>query len=223
MSLKKLNIGTEVKPKAKNEIPVFVVNNDITRYNEACLALVEAEATVKELRPAIEQAGFKRLVDVNVSNPYSPLSSVKLEDPSGAKVRVTMAARYKVANADVASHLFEELNDKDGNAVDVNTYVHETVKASFDSSVFMRKTSVTNPDTGEKLEVSEFVPAIYEAFKTAIEGVAKKLGVPSPLSSTTVCLPKPEFHKLRWAKFDVESNLKIQESLPAVVSVADNV
>ena len=215
MALKSIKVEAATAKPSKSEVLIVAVNNDIPRYNNAVKALKEAEAVVNELEPAIREAGLKQIVKVNVASPLNPIKSVKLEN-GGQKAMVSMTARYKQANGDVVGEVFEAMG------VDVNIYVQETVTATFDCSVFLTKTQATDEE-GQSIEVSEFSQGRYDAFAKAIADVASKFSVPSPLNTRKVVLPKPEFDKLRWGKFDADTQLRIQEVLPATVSVKANV
>lgn len=196
----------------------------VEAYNEAQAALKDATADVDGLKPVITKLGVLEITQHNCQTPLSPWSSVKLTDnePAGS-VRVSSTTRYKFANGDVASQVFEELlatalkrakSKKDEADIkaqyDVNTYVQETLVASFDNEFFIDKDG-------------DFDQERYDAVKKAIDEVAAKFKVASPLSTKAVVLPKPDFHERRYSLFSAEENLRLSEALPNTVSVSANV
>ena len=101
-------------------------------------------------------------------------------------------------------NLFESVLDTDS-----NDHVQFTVKAAFNSDVFLKD--------------GEFNEAIYEAFKKAIDATAAALNVASPLSSKKLLSPKPDFHQKRWSTFDARQNELICRTMPNTITLTPGV
>lgn len=174
----------------------------LTEFNKARAAFKQAEAQMKELEPQVKKLGVREWIKMNVDNsPAEPITSIKMVDSNGSETRLTGMDKYPICDAEPVAAVFEEQFGKD-----VNQYVQFTLKASFNSKVFL------NAD-------GDFDQRIYEAFKAAIDATAKKLNVPSPLEATKVLQPKPGFHKDRWTEFNVIQQTQIHEVLPCTVTL----
>jgi len=200
MALKSIaKVVETAKPAGKSDMPEFSIKgNLITRYTEAVAAMKTAEETVKELRPDLLSKGLAHLFQHNTTT-HSAVSSIRLVDDESA-CRLTFQDKYLAANADVVDAVFTAMKQ------DINQFVQETIKVSFDSKVFLGK----NGETDVK---------VYGAFKAAIDATAAKLGVASPLSAKAVVLPKPNFTEVRWSKFNAEQNAQISTVLPNTVTI----
>jgi len=217
MALKDISVKTPKAKAGKSEMPVVEINamttvTDaegvakqvplITEFNKAKLAMKDAEAKVKEMEPEVKKLGVLEWIKANVDKgPGEPLSSVKLIDPNGSELRLTGQDRYPLADAEPVDVLFTETLHED-----INQYVQFTLKAAFNSKVFLDADG-------------DFQEEIYEQFNQACAAVAKKLGVANPLSATKVLQPKPQFHKERWVNFNVVQNRQLFDVLPNVVTM----
>jgi hypothetical protein len=219
--LTNLPIKAETSSSSQN-VSVVKVKNDIQRYNKAVKRFKDLETMIDQLGVTLKEAGIKIIISHNVEDPVQPWTSVKLEDKQQERVTVTFSSRYVNTTEEKANAAFQDLKKLDGKPADVNSYVHETLSAKFNSDVFNVKTVVQDPETKVKVETTEFSEERYNSFKEAIDIVAKRFDVDSPLTTNRVVKPKPEFHQDRWKLFAVEDQLKLQELLPAVVSLTAN-
>lgn len=222
MALKRIQSEVKETAKSTKDIAVVRVNNDIARYVKARQDLEDAQAIVDQLEPTLKAAGCREIFNHNTEDPTTPWSSVKLQDNNDAMVRVSFTAKYSAANADAVEAAFETIRTVDGEEVDVNNYVQETLKASFDSDVFLKKTKVVD-ESGKEITVSEFDQNRFDTFNAVIAAAAEKLGVANPLSAKRIVTARPEFHNLRWSRFDAAAQATIQKALPAVVSMSHKV
>jgi len=224
MPLKQINAPVAKAKKSKTEMPSVTLDTTtnvvdsagevkvvqlLTEFNKARAAQKAAEAVVKELEPQVKEAGVREWIKANVENaPGEPITSIKLVDQNGSETRLTGMDKYPMADSEPVVELFEgALSDKVKELKeDVNSYVQFTLKAAFDSKVFLD----AEGDFSEK---------IYQAFKKAIDETAKKLNVVSPLSAAQVLSPKPGFHKDRWNKFNVVQQTQIYKVLPNTVTL----
>lgn len=202
MALKKAGIAAAPAAKAKkDEMPVLRVSGDtVKKFNLANAALKEAETAKGELEKQLKPAALAELYRLNGLSPLNPEGSVRLVDETGATARVSHQNKYSLADGEQADAIFTQLGK------DINDYAQETAKAAFDSKVFLTPTG-------------DFDPARYEAFKTAIDAVAARLGVASPLSAKTVVLPKPNFDKERWTAFTPAQQPMVAMALPNTVTL----
>lgn len=213
----KTDAGDKTVNKGANETTINALAKE---FNVAKADLERAEARVKELEPHLKLMGVSFITAHNCGTPLDQWTSVKLEDQSGEKVRISSTQKYPFANGDLVSACFESLmaaarqTDTDTAAVeekyDINNYVQETVVAAFDNKFFL-------DDKGS------FSKARYDAVFAAMEVVAKKLGTSNPLSAKTVVQPKPGFHEKRYSTFSLEENTKIHAVLPNTISISANV
>lgn len=191
-----------VRQKSKSPIPVVpVLGVRVREYSDAVADLKAAEAKVKEIKPILIALGLPEIVRRNLDNPGSPISSVKLTDLAGGTVTVSNKDSYSVtAEADVIDKAFESLGLESGK------YVHQHIVAGFDSDVF-------NVD-------GHFDLKRFEAFQKAINKVAAKLGVQSPLTTKVKISSVEGFHDIRWTIATTTKAQKvITEVLPNTVSL----
>jgi hypothetical protein len=187
---------------AKSKIPVYRISSaTIQELNKASADLDDAKARFELAHKKVQDIGVRELAKRNVTAPLQPLSSLNVEDTTENSAMVTLTNRYKLCDEAVAVTLFEdELH------CDVSSVVRKTVKASFDSSVFL-----TN---------GQFDQAKYDAFHKAVMAVAAALNVEDPLSSKIIIEPLDNFHDRRWVAFPtVEKQLAIQAKFPCTVQV----
>lgn len=202
MALKKAGIAAAPAAKSKkDEMPVLRVAGDVVkRFNEANAALKKAETDKAELEKQLKPAALAEIYRLNGVTPLKPESSVRLMDTTGATARVSHQNKYSLADGEQADAIFTQLG------TDINLYAQETAKAAFDSKVFLDAQG-------------NFDPARYEAFKTAIDAVAATLRCPSPLTSKTVVLPKPNFDAERWTAFTPAQQPMVAMALPNTVTL----
>jgi hypothetical protein len=216
MPIKDISAPVATAKKSKTEMPsvtltasVSIVDDKgertaqlLTEFNKARAAYKLAESQMKELEPSVKEAGVREWIKVNSANaPGEPITSIKLVDLNGSETRLTGMDKYPIADPEPVEALFDDVLK-----ADANDFVQFTLKASFDSKVFLNKNG-------------NFDQRIYDAFKVAIDATAKKLGVASPLSTVKVLSPKPDFHKSRWEKFNVVQQSQIFKVLPNTITL----
>jgi hypothetical protein len=204
MSLKKANIGK--KPTKEStpsvDIPTLPVDGAIVRvYNEAHKKFKEAEAQMASLEAELKRTGATAIFRANTVHMAPALKSVILKDATGSSIRVTLANQYPTLKEEAVTHLFEALG------ADVNDYVVQTVKASFDSKVFLD-------------EDGDFRPEVYKAFDVACKKAALTVGVENPLSSSLINVLKPDFDERRYRDFTFASQAVIYETAPNKTSLS---
>jgi hypothetical protein len=214
-AIKELGIPVSEKKttRARKEIPTLQVKGDIVRrFNEARDQIKNAEAVISELGPALKEAGleyaFRHNVDHNTDE-KAQISSVKLEEfdtkkdalESAERVMFTWSKRNLKLDASQVQAFFDQIKTVAGKKADVNNYAAWVVKVDFDISVF-------NNAAGK------FDPKRYTKFYTALEAVAKELGVNCPLDTSKVFQPLKDFHSRRFKDFTTEQNLRIAEVMP---------
>jgi hypothetical protein len=209
MSLKRLTIPVEettASVKGAKKPQTKIAGNQVDLYVKACEALKAADAAKKETQEKVLSAGINLVLQTNLANPQNPVTTVEVLDDTGATAQVQFKDAYGIADGEAVSAVFDGLRGPNGKKLDVNDFVHETVKATFDSKIFL-------DDKGE------FSQARYDAFKRAIDSTAAALNVPSPLTCKKMVTAKLNFHEIRWAAVPtLEAQKMIQQILPATVA-----
>jgi len=195
MALKKITAPiVETAKTTGDDMPTFRLPGDVvTRYNKASADAKDADARLKAARLPLATAGLNHFLNARCGG--QDISSIKLVDDNAAVVRYTFQDRYSAADAEPVDRVMEDLG------ADINDWVAETVKASFDSGFF------TTAD-------GEFDQKAYDETVKALEVVCKKLGKANPLSCKKVVQPKPTFHAKRFVEFDAAANKRLTEVLP---------
>lgn len=194
MALKQINVNATPAAKKKSDVPAFEIGVNLpTRLNAAVRRLKELEAEKAQIEAELEPIALRHLLEHNVDN--TPVSSIKMSDDDGGVAMFIFQNKYSPADAEAADAVFTAMGE------DINDYVVQTTKASFDNKFFFDADG-------------NFDQAAYDEVSTAVAGVAKKLKKSNPLSYKTVVVPKPDFHELRFKKFNVENNLRLCEVLP---------
>lgn len=206
MALKRLKVrmAAPAPTQETSDIPVIFIEGDqIKKYNDADAALKEADAEMKELRPEILEIAKTELFTRCCKRPQAPLTSIKLQDESGEILRVSYTARYgEVPDLDRAETLF------DNHDIDINEYVTEGVKASFDDKVFYDADG-------------NFLQEVYDDVRKAIQTiVTKRQLAKNPLETARVIKPKPKFHEDRYTLFPkVETQFEADATMPNTTQV----
>lgn len=216
------SIETEAQKKGKSEVQVIPVKGTVvSRYAQACDDKKQAEGTIKELAPQLQEAGVKFVFGQNVEHggrTKEMISSVNLVDKDseqaaeGTVDRVQFSfVRKDLKNDDAqVKAVFSRLRNVQGKPVKWEDYCEWEIVSKFDTKVFMKKDAAGTPKFNEER---------YKAFMEAIKEVAEKFKVPMPLISTKVLVPKPDFHDRRFADFDYEANLTLMSVLPTSLSL----
>jgi len=224
--LKDIKTPVATAKKSKSEMPSVVIDTKVnvvtpdgivkeaqllTEFNKARAAFKAAEAQVKDLEPQVKKAGVREWIKANVANsPREVVTSIKLIDANGSETRLTGMDKYPMADSTPLAALFEDdgpLSKTNGDEpTDINDYVQFTLRASFNSKVFLNN-------------AGDFDEKIYLLFKKAIDDVAAKLKVPSPIDAVKVLQPKPDFHQKRWGLFNVVQQVQLFDVLPNQVTL----
>jgi hypothetical protein len=193
----KPSASASVKAMKKGDIPTILVDGDYpTRYNEAAAVMKDAEELMKDLKPVMLPDALAELFRHNSERPWDAISSVKLQDDAEEVTRVTFTSKYSTVAPAIAEALFGEIRTKAGKKPDINDYLVRTMVGTFDSTVFLGADG-------------RFDKTRYEKIFSALEAVAKELGIVNPLSTSETVQPLPDFHNRRWMDFDLETNQKI--------------
>jgi len=201
MALKKLKV--KINPPAatasNGEIPIVSIEGDlIEQYNKASKQAKDAEAVMNDLKPEIIELGLTEIFTRSCADNKKPTPTVRLKDDNGAVLRVQFTKRYSaVADVEAVEALFEEELK-----ADINLYVQEIVVPSFDAKVLYDADG-------------NFDQKRYDAFRTAIERVAKTLGIDCPLKTDKAVKPKELFHEERFRVWpDASTQFKLSALLP---------
>lgn len=201
MALKRLKVrlAAPAPQEGSDTIPVIAIEGDlIKQYNDADTQMKQAKGLMDELRPDVEEIGKTEIFTRGCKRPMAAPTSVKLQDESGEVLCVSFVNKYKeVADVEQVEQLFEDHD------LDINEFVTEGVKASFDDSVFYDADG-------------NFLQEVYDDVRKAIHSiVTKRQLAKNPLSTQKVIKPKPCFHEQRFAIFPkVETQLQAFELLP---------
>jgi hypothetical protein len=192
MALKKLQVKLTAPPAESGDIPVIdVIGHQVADYNKASAQAKEAEARMEELSESLTKAGLGEIYARSIARPLTPTLTVKLRDEEKEVLRVEFTRKYSSVKAiERAEALFSSRK------VDINLYVQEAVKATFDDKVFYNEDGDFNQET-------------YEAYRKAIEQVAKRLGQNCPLQTGKVVSVKPTFHTERFVQFPNEEDQEV--------------
>lgn len=206
MALKTLNVKTnaEGSKSKKDNVPSTVIASDlITRLNEADTAAKDAKALRDELALQVREIGLDALVKFNVQAPVNPVTSMKVIDEDGEVARIAFTEKYGNPNLEQLNAAFE------GMSKDINEYVLQTVKAKFNTAIFVDKDG-------------NFNEGKFNAYMEAMAKLAQKFGDVNPLATETVVAPKPNFHANRWGQFTAEQQKTLIEVLPNTITVTAN-
>lgn len=201
MALKRLKVrmAQPAPEQSAGDIPVIGIEGDlIQQYNDADKQMKEGKGLMEELRPDVLEIALQQVFERSVKRPLAPTPSVKLQDEQGETLLVCFTAKYgECADVKAAEELF------DNHDVDVNDYMVEGVKASFDSSVFYD-------------EDGNFQQEVYDDIRKAVQTIVTKRGLAkNPLETAKIIKPKPNFHEARWGLFPkVETQVQATEILP---------
>lgn len=205
MALKrlKLKLAQPAPTETGDSIPVIAIDGDlIKQYNDADTQAKQAAGVMEELRPDISEIGLNEIFTRSCRRPATPTCSVKLQDDAGEVLLVMFVNKYKdVADVPAAEELFENHD------LDINGYVTEGVKATFDDKVFYDADG-------------NFVQEIYDDVRKAIQTIVAKRGLAkNPLDTTKIVKTKPCFHAERFALFPkVETQHQVFTTLPNTLS-----
>lgn len=206
-ALKKIKrIVRKEKPTQSGDIlTIRVAGSVVGDYIKTSTDKKDAEALMKEIGEEIREEALVELLPRNVDDPTHPLTTITLVDDGGATVRVSYTSKYGATDEAEVTAAFAKLG-KNKDKFDINNYVVETLKAAFDSKVFLKANG-------------DFNQSVYDKFRTAIARVAEEVGVENPLTTTKVLIPKPDFHERRWRDFTAAEQVTITSVLPNTISI----
>lgn len=204
----------DAKPKKKSakEVPSIGFGGDaVKRYNEAQDQIANAEAVCKELAPDLIDTGCRYVFEKNCTPGTKPINSVNLVDADGEKLMVTWTRKSKAMDAAAVEAFFDGMKTLAKKPANVNDYAAFVPVAAFDAKIFM----VANAKTARV----EFSQERYDAFNEAIQKVADRFSVASPLSCGKVFVAQPDFQERRFVDFDVDANMALMDVMPTSVSL----
>ena len=197
------------KSTRKQIIAVPVPGDIITRYNEACDSVKEAQKVIDRLKPDLIDAGLDYVFEHNhncANDPDAQISSVNLLDErTGEVCQFSWLKKNLKLNAKAITAEFKDLYTESGKRVNINDYINYVPVAEFDASVFVKE--------------GKFSTEIYEAFAEALAALAEKYNVANPLTVGKVLQPKPDFHSRRWVDFDAATNIALHAVIPTQVNL----
>lgn len=204
MPLKQINVAAPKTSSKKSDIPMIAMEGKVvSRHNFLVGEIKKLESELEnDVKPVLHQKGVRELFEINHTAP-GLISSVKLEDETGAIACLSFQNKYSSADAEAADAVFTELGE------DINDHMVQTTKAAFDSKFFLDADG-------------NFDQAAYDEVQKALEAVAKKLKKSNPLTCKTVVVPKPEFHEARFKKFTPEANMRLSEVLPNTITLKES-
>lgn len=197
----------EAKSSSESSIPVVpALDDSVSKYNAAAKQAKEAEATMKKLGPELLKQGVECVISENCEHSSSPISSVKLEDPKGAQIMVTLKKQATKFDSARVKTWFSTVTDKQGKPVDPNKYFEWELKAEFNSKVLMHN--------------GKFSQNRFDKFQAAMQVVCEELGLAeNPLTFSKALVAKPEFHERRYEELPFETNLELQSIVPCVAAL----
>jgi len=202
-ALKKLKVTLPVTPPENDKPTVPLAGDLVTQYNEASKVLKDAEKLMGKLAPTIKEAALSHLYIFNVNHPTAPITTVAVQDDEGSTANVSFKNAYP-----------KELDEKKALAAldtvgceDPNLYLVETLKVTFDGSVFVD-------------ENGEVRLAYYRAVQAAVQAVAEKFALSNPLDTKKVVALRPTFHEVRFAMWPtVKNQVALTAAFPNQVSL----
>jgi hypothetical protein len=225
--------ATEAPDKAlSTEIQAIrLEGTTVEEYNRAVAAKKIAEETITKLRPTLEQEGIGAVLNFNCAPEcLTQVTSVKIQDVkevldpkdqtktrkikvNGEVIRLSFTSRYNTCDTEQVDAAFDTFQGRD-----INTYVVETLVASFDSGVFLD-------------EKGNFDREVFSKYRDAIAKVTAELapknqqlqnpdGSPKTVLTTKKVLKvKDDFHKRRFKDFSLEENATLVRVLPNTVQL----
>lgn len=205
MALKRLKVKLAAPSQTETDsIPTICIEGDLMKqFIVADKQVKDGKALMEDLRPDILEIGLDAVFTRSCKRPTSPTTTVKIQDDEGEVVQFQFVNKYgAIPDTDAADELFDTIVNGDGETVDINYFVQETVKATFSDKVFYDAEG-------------NFTQAIYDKFRLAIGRVAKELGVDNPLETEKVVIPKAVFHEERFKTFPkAETQVRLFEVMP---------
>jgi hypothetical protein len=185
MALKRLNVPLTSTPlKAGEAVTIEVEGEQVSQFCAARRAEEDAKKVQKAVAPDLTEIALAEIYRRNIGS-SELLSSVRLQDTTGARVRFEFTCTYSAVDAEAVENTFTVLT---GNKNAVNKYCQEVVDVKFNQKCLY--------DADGK-----FQPETYEKYRQAIEAVALELGQPCPLNTAKTVRPLETFHKDRFRVF----------------------
>lgn len=211
------NIPVKTKAESKSKVPTMIASRDETgeldvavqQYINANVAMKEAQEQMDGAAALIRQVGLSYVVERNCTNPSTQIKSVNIVravSSTDLGIQVSLAARSKDVNPDMAKDLFSKLSTCTGKKPKVEDYLEWQVQAVFNSQVF-------------KTADGQWQWERYEAIMAALNAACAKLQVDNPLELSKTLVPKPDFHEARYRDFDVDANMSLMAVVPPTVSL----
>lgn len=191
-----------------NGMPTLKLDGKVvSQYTVASKQKKDAEKLMEELKPIITDAACDLLFLTNeklTKSGAEVAKSVVASDTTGAQIRMSFTSKYGVIAPDDVPEVQEMLAEL--GVKDANDYLVTTVQAAFDSGVFLTPQG-------------DFNRRLFNAMKEAVDAVASKFSIPSPLECQKVVTPRSNFHERRWKDFPADAQVDISELIKNTVTL----
>jgi hypothetical protein len=194
--------------KSKSNFVHFKVDGtDVTEFAKQSKAEKAAKKLKDDAKAKFAQEAILALFAHNVANPTDPKTSVKVTDDATGVCNVSFKDQYGDLPYTETLAVLSRLGVRNP-----NKFVAEHLVVGFDTSVFYGEGGMLNVEL-----FTEMVEAIQE--------VAARHEVKSPINSTKVLRVQPDFHKERWTigsdefhQVDLSETVKNTTSFTPVVA-----
>lgn len=210
MALKRTAIAETAAPKGKKkQMPEFAHEKvaDFVRLSQEAEDIV---GRLELLKVELKETAVERILTVN-HTAVEPTSSVRLyqmvEGEERAEAIVSFQDKYSAADADAADAAFTAIG------ADINDYMHEVPKTSFDNSIY-----IVNGEFNKKV-FDTVNKAVADAIAKLVKAGELADGTGSPLKVANVVVPKPNFHGDRMKKFSPAQNQQLSEVVKNTVTI----
>ena len=201
--------GLEVEKSASKKVikSVSVIGNNISKYVKASLIKKEAEEDMLKYGPSIVDDGCLLIAQTNCASESEKdrITSINLVDQQGSAIQVSWTGKALKINEETFEEEFSRVKTVDGEAADISTFLEYRAKVAFDEKVF---------ETDGNFDAKKF-----NAFKSKLDTLCAEVGIENPIRVTQVAAPKTDFSTIRWTAFDVDTNVRLQKTVPFSVSL----
>jgi hypothetical protein len=168
----------------------------VTEFSKQAKAEKDAKKAKDAAKALFDKEALLALFQHNVTNPTDPKTTVKVTDEGNGCVNVSFKNQYTDLPYTETLAILTKLGVRN-----VNKFVAEHLVVGFDPSVFYGEGGLLNTE-------------LYTEMVEAIQEVAARHSVTSPISSTKVLRVNQDFHAERWT---IGNNELDQETLSLVV------
>jgi hypothetical protein len=167
-----------------------VDGTDVTEFGKQSKAEKAAKKLKDDAKATFAAEAIRALFSHNLANPTEPLTTVKVTDDGPGVANVSFKNQYSDLPYTETLAILTKLGVRNP-----NKFVEEHLVVGFDTSVFYN---------GGLLNTELFTEMVE-----AVQEVAARHGVASPISSTKVLRVKPDFHAERWTIGNNEDDQEI--------------